>query len=113
MEIKQEAVKRAIRLLNAVEAQYHIFFDGVEHGAALELDRKRKRSELPMGTFSAIYKEALNGIEVNEVRVINIPSEMPIKNFMSSLSAYIIKAYGSKSCIYTRDGNHIEVMRIE
>lgn len=113
MSIKQEAVNRAIKLLDAVEAKYHITFDGVEYGKALESERKRKPSELPIGTYSAIYREALSGIEANEIRIINIPNGIPIKNFMSSLSAHIIQTYGAKSCIYKRDGNRIEVMRIE
>lgn len=113
MDIKEQALTKAIALLNASGAQYHISFGDKEYGQQIgKTGRTRVRSKYPINQLRNYVLPVLELLkspgDVEEIDSADFDKEA----VRSSLSSYAQKRFGSGGYMTTIRGDRIQIMRI-
>ena len=110
MEIKTTAIEKALRLLEAAGASFHVKLDDQEWGKALP-NRVRKAAKYPFGSVRAYTKPYVENLKVNEA--VGVPfGEFDPHSVYSSLTAYLTTKWGKGSYMVHKTKNQIEVLRL-
>jgi hypothetical protein len=111
---KQIAVERAIKLLEAAGASYHIEVDDQEFGAPLHPEERKRRSCIINKGVTEYVRERAAGMGVGEVVVIE-PGPFDLSAVQSIASAQMGTLFGQGSMITRKDNEkcHVEVLRVE
>ena len=115
MDIKTEAIKKAIRMLDAVKAQYKVISeDGQEFGELEVADSKPKRSVRHRFFAQTGYLEKINNMATVDVVSLSPPTDSTCEQMRSAVCGSLNRKYGGGSCITTinKATNQIEVLRI-
>lgn len=113
--VKKAALKKAIALLNALQAQYKIILpDGEEHGELVIAQTKKQiLNRRPHGALSNIYIPYLSKLKPGDV--CEVPAgEFKAEDMRSSMAGWIVSNWGKGSAITAidRKANAIEVLRV-
>lgn len=113
MEIKHKAVERAMQLLDAVGAKYHISFGGVIFGEEIAVQR-RAPSQFPYGTLSAAIKPYLSELCIGQVAQIPIGEDFDKNRFQSTCCSIAYQMWGSDSytSMLKEDGSEVQILRL-
>lgn len=111
--IKQQTLKRAIAMLNAIGVSYAIVEeDGTRHGE-LEVVPKQNGRKYPRGTLSGIVKPYIENMKVGDVVQIPVGDFEPeeIRSAAVSWSCY---HWGNQTIttVVNKENNTIEALRI-
>ncbi len=118
-DIRRKAADKAIALLAASGAKYHVKFDdGTEFKSANYDDApvkgKHKRIHKP-GELHAIYMPVIQDLKPGDVGVINIPAGMQIRHIQSAVLGTTNRMWGAGAVITERsaDKTQLTVLRVE
>ena len=113
MDIKEQALRKALALLDASGAQYHINFEGKEFGKLLsKTGRTRVRSKYALNALRDYVMPFMNRLqEPGDVEVIDV-GEFDIEAIRGSVSAYGKQFFGSGGYMTTVRDNKLQIMRI-
>lgn len=109
--IKLAAVRKAIAMLQAAQAQYKIItHDGQEFGSlAVKPQPKRHRT----GTdYKSVYFPVINGMQAGDAKVIFPPSGMSKDGLRGAIAGYCSHAWGNGTYITSTAGDGVEVLRV-
>jgi hypothetical protein len=115
MDIKTEAIKKAIRMLDAVKAQYKIISeDGQEFGKLEVAAAKPKRSLRHRFFAQTGYLEKITNMAVGDVVFLSPPTDATCEQMRSAVCGSLNRKYGGGSCMTTinKSQNQIEVLRM-
>lgn len=111
MEIKTTAVEKALRLLEASGASFHVRLGNQEWGTAITTKSARKASKYPHGAVSAHIKPYLKDVKANDA--IAIPfGEFDVGSVYSTLTAHLTTKWGKGSYMVHKTKNQLEVLRL-
>lgn len=114
MSVKQQALEKALQILDALKCEYKIITsDGQEHGDLVVVaNRKRSKPLLPIGTYANYIRPHLEKMQVGDVAVVPF-GKFTGGDLQSNIGARAIHLWGAgsyKSCI---NGDAVEVLRIK
>ena len=112
MEIKHRTIEKAITMLEAAGAKYHILFDGDEFGEEIEMP-KRSDSFYPYGSLSAYIKPHIINMKPGDVAVIEV-GEFDISRIRSTTCSIACQLWGTESytSMKSSDGKSIQILRL-
>lgn len=113
--VKLVAIERAIKLLNAAGAQFHIKCEGMEFGAAIVPPKppRQKRMVVNKG-IGAFVKSAIGDMQIGDTRV--VASDIYSLDHLQSCCASFCGALWGKGNYVTQrnpDKHGITVLRVE
>ena len=111
MEIKITAIEKALRLLEASGASFHVRFGDQEWGTAIATKSARKASKYPHGAVSAHIKPYLKDIKANDAVAIPF-GEFDVGSVYSTLTAHLTTKWGKGSYMVHKTKNQLEVLRL-
>ena len=111
MEIQTIAIEKALRMLDAAGAQFHVKLNDQEWGEAIVTKRARKAAKYPHGSVTAHIKPYLSNVKVNDAVAV------PFGNFdgdtvRSTMSSYLSDHWGNGSYMMHKAKNQVEVLRL-
>lgn len=107
MTIEKVTFDRAIKMLDALGAKYHIQYNDQIMGQPLTVKRDRKYEH---GSISSHVKPYLENLNVGDV--IQIPvGPFDLDTIQASASRIACSLFGTSSCITHRNGDCVEVLR--
>lgn len=109
MTVKKEALNRAIKLLEAAGAEYHIRYESEEYGSPINNKSARYHKNPGVTDYvRAHLPEMLQG------DVTTIPlGPYPVNSLQGCICALLSSRYGAGKCITSRTKDGIEVLRVE
>lgn len=109
--IQDTAVKRAISILQAVNAKFKVItVDGEEFG---ELEVVAPRTRRKINNFSSTgYTKVLDALQPGEVAVLEIPPGVPAESFRKPICGSAGRRFGNQNYMTTITGNTVEILRI-
>ena len=111
MEIKTIAIQKALRLLEASGASFHVKFGEQEWGKAIEAKRAKKESKYPRGALAAHIAKYTAGVKPNET--VKIPvGEFDINAVRYSTTGYLSAKWGNGSYMVHKEPTYVEVLRL-
>ena len=111
MDIKTVAIQKALRLLQASGASFHVKLDDQEWGSALETKRAKKESKYPRGALAAHIAKYTGDIQPNETTKIPV-GEFDIDAVRSSTTGYLSAKWGNGSYMIHKEPTYVEVLRL-
>ena len=110
MNIKNTALRRALSILDSLNAVYYIVTaDGEVHG---ELPEKRKQPRPAKVSYLPLYKQALDTLDVGHVITLQAEDGIDPERLRCATQAAAILRFGKGSTIGSRKGNKIEFLRV-
>lgn len=111
MEIKTIAIQKALRLLKASGASFHVKLDDQEWGEAIASKRAKKESKYPRGALAAHIAKHTAGVKPNET--VKIPvGEFDINAVRYSTTGYLSAKWGNGSYMVHKEPTYVEVLRL-
>ena len=111
MGIQIVAIKKALRILEAAGASFHVKFDDQEWGKSLETKRAKKPSKYPYGALAGHIAKYTAGIQPNET--VKIPvGEFDIDAVRYSATGYLSNKWGRGSYMIHKEPTYVEVLRL-
>jgi hypothetical protein len=110
IQIHLKAVEKAINMLNAIGAQYHIRLEDSEYGGPLEQKKKKKCRQY--AGLTDYVRSVIDDIQVGECRDIDVTEKYPLKAIQACATTVMSHTYGNGSYMTTQNVNHVEVLRI-
>ena len=109
--VKQAAIQQAVKLLNAVGANYQVEFEGQRWGELKKQKGKRIRSKYPLGALTNHVKPHLVDLQVGDVAVVPIHpfDEISIRG---SITSTCTQWWGRQSYKTGKNKDNIEILRI-
>lgn len=115
MDIKQIAVTKALKILDALGAKYKVILDDQEYGT-LETVAPRKR-----GPYKRVnnyvkqldYIDKVRALEPGDVLKFPFDTADEARRFQSALSGRAGQIFGKGTCMTTVNGTTAELMRVE
>lgn len=111
MEIKINAVEKALRLLEASGASFHVKLDNQEWGKAIITKSARKPSKYPRGSITAHIKPYLLNVKVNDAVAVPF-GEFDGDTVRATMSSYLSDNWGNGSYMIHKAKNQVEVLRL-
>lgn len=111
MSVKVEAIKRAVKMLEAAGARFHIKFEDSEWGAPVTA--QKPRSSVKNRGISNYVRTYLENIQIGDVVHIPKTDEFDINTVQSAASLYTLAHFGKGSSVTSRSGNCVEVLRVQ
>ena len=113
MNIKEIAFTKALNLINASGAEYHILFEGQEYGQRIgKPTRTRKRSKYPLYELRDYVIPVLDLLkQAGDVEVVEI-KHYDTESVRSSLGKYAQARFGSGNYMTTVQNDKVQIMRI-
>ena len=111
------AVSKAVAILNAVKAEYKIVMpDGTEHGSLAVAQQSRRKSlwreeGRTYGELAAHIRPFLKDMKVGGVAKVPCAKFTP-QALASSMSAQACHLWGKQSAITATAGDHVEILRV-
>ena len=112
MNIKQKTFERALKMLDASGAKYHVVFDDASYGAPIQKARKRLPSKYKHGSLKEHMYSDISVLQPGEVAEISI-GEFDKASIQSSATAISNKLFGAGNYTTHINGNVLELLRIE
>ena len=112
MDIKASTLKKAMALLDAIGAEYHLKFDGSEYGAKLETRAfKRVRSKYPLGALKAYVYPKIAGMKVGDIESFdfNVFDKDSIRGSVTSTAASM---FGNGNYTTQTTDTDLQILRI-
>jgi hypothetical protein len=99
--IKKQAIKKALLILDALKCQYHIISEeGEEFGEPISLKNKQQR-KYPHGALQNHAKKYLEGMEIGDAK--NVPiGEFDIDSVQGAVCNFLRKKHGNGSYLSAR-----------
>ena len=111
MGIQTLAIEKALRLLQASGASYHVIHDDKEWGEAIKPKRVKKESLYPRGALTAHVVKYVKDIKPNQTA--KIPAgEYNIDSVRSTTTGYLSYTWGNGSYMIHKEPTYIEVLRL-
>ena len=111
MEIQTIAIEKALRLLKASGASFHVKLNDQEWGEPILSRRVRKAAKYPFGSVSAHIKPHLNDAKVG--RVCFVPfGDFDRSTVRSTITAYLSTHWGGGSYMMKSQEKGVEVLRL-
>ena len=111
MEIQKLAVEKALRILRASGASFHVKLDDQEWGEAIATKRAKKESKYPRGALAAHIAKYAKDIQPNGT--VKIPvGEFDIESVRSSTTGYLSAKWGNGSYMIHKEPTYVEVLRL-
>ena len=111
MEIKATAVEKALRLLEAAGASFHVKLNNQEWGKAIATKGARKASKYPYGSVTAYIKPYLANVKVNDAVAVPF-GDFDGNTVRATMSSYLSDNWGNGSYMIHKAKNQIEVLRL-
>ena len=111
MEIQTIAIERALRLLEASGASFHVKLDDQEWGEAIHSKRVKKAAKYPFGSVSAHIKPYLNDAQVGQVRFVPF-GDFEKTTVRSTITGHLSVNWGNGSYIVNSKPDGVEVLRL-
>ena len=112
MDIKASTLKKAMALLDAVGAQYHLRFDGVEYGEKIETRAyKRVRSKYPLGALKAHVHPRLTKMQVGDVESFDF-SVFDKDSLRGSVTSTAATMFGNGNYTTQTTDTNLQILRI-
>lgn len=111
MSVKEEAVKRAVKMLEAAGAEFHIKLGSSEWGASLCTPRSAK--VIKNRGISNYIRSYLENIQISDVIHIPTTEDFDINTVQSASSLFMLSHFGKGSSVTSRSGNCVEVLRVQ
>lgn len=111
MEIKITAVEKALRLLEASGASFHVKLGDKQWGTAITTKSARKASKYPYGSVTAHIKPYLANVKVNDAVAVPF-GEFDADTVRATMSSYLSDSWGNGSYMIHKAKNQIEVLRL-
>jgi hypothetical protein len=112
MDIKASTLKKALTLLDAIGAEYHLKFDGSEYGAKLETRvLKRVRSKYPLGALKAHVYPKISGMQVGDVESFDF-SVFDKESIRGSVSSTASQLFGNGNYTTQTTDSKMEILRV-
>ena len=114
-DLKREAARRAMKMLDAAGAQYAVILDGETFGTLIVKEPSKKTSwvSYPRGVTRAYYHPLISGMVAGDV--VEVPSNgFDLKTLASNISASCVHDWGKGSAISTmdREADCVRVLRM-
>lgn len=111
MEIHTIAIEKALRLLEASGASFHVKLDDKEWGSAIEAKRAKKVFKHPFGAVTAQIKPYIKNVEVGQA--VTVPfGNIDGDSICATITAYLSTHWGKGSYISQRTKDGVEVLRL-
>jgi len=112
MDIKEKTILRAISMLSACGAEYHIKVEDKEYGKEIKAKaRKRLASKYEHGALKRHMWDKIDGMDVGDVIEISI-EPFDKASIQSSASVLANKAFGAGNYTTHINGKNLEVLRL-
>jgi len=111
MEINTTAVKKALRLLEASGASFHVQLGDQEWGAAIAKKSARKASKYPHGSLMSHVRPYIANVKVNDAVAIPF-GDFDVDSIYSTLTAHLTTKWGKGSYMVHKAKNQLEVLRL-
>ena len=114
MDIKKDAINKAIRLLDAVKAKYKIITEDGEEFGELEVMVKPKYSLRRRVFAETGYIEKIKPMAVGDVVTLSPPDGSTCEQMRSAVCGTLNRMYGAGACMTTinKVTNQVEVLRV-
>lgn len=107
MDIKQQGLEKAIRILDGLQAQYKIIALDNEYGTLEVVPPKKPRTDYKcLG-----YLERLGAMQVGNVEHFLAPEDMDAEGYRRTISARATGYFGAETTMTTVDGQSVVVWR--
>ena len=111
MDIKTIAIQKALRLLQATGASFHVKLDDQESGEAIAPKRVKKESKYPRGALSAHVAKYTQNVQPNQT--VKIPvGEFDIDAVRYSTTGYLSHNWGNGTYMIHKQPTYVEVLRL-
>lgn len=110
MSVKEKAVERAIAMLTAAGAEYHIKMDNFEWGQPLVKVKPKKKVE--RNGIAEYARGCIRGMEKGECRTIYL-EQYSKSQLQSALAATALNMWGKGNFVTARVENAVEILRVE
>ena len=111
MEIKTTAVEKALRLLEASGASFHVRLGDQEWGTAMQSNRVRKPAKYPHGSVMAHIKPYIADVKANDAVAIPF-GNFDVDSLYSTATAHLSVNWGRGSYMIHKAKNQLEVLRL-
>ena len=111
MEIKTTAIEKALRLLTASGASFHVKLGNQEWGTAITTKSARKASKYPHGSLMAHVRPYIADVKVNDAVAIPF-GDFDVGSVYSTLTAHLTTKWGKGSYMAHKAKNQLEVLRL-
>lgn len=111
--VRQTAVDRAMRMLDAAGAEYAIEFAGQTYGTLKVAPKPKRAAIYPRGATRAHYLPLMENLQPGESVI--VPSNgFDLSVLAKNISAYAANTWGRGECmtVTNRDRDCIEVLRL-
>lgn len=114
MDIKTEAINKAIRLLDAAKAQYKIITEDGQEFGELEVMVRVKHSARHRVFAETGYIEKIKPMVIGDVVVLSPPEGSTCEQMRSAVCGTLNRMYGAGACMTTinKVTNQVEILRI-
>lgn len=112
-QIHEIALKKALHILDAINCDYHIAFEGKEFGKPVG-QKPKKGSKYGYGNITFYIKPFIDPLKKGET--VSIPfGDFDKNSIQSCVSSMVCRVFGKGSCITTRNNERqtIEVLRVQ
>jgi hypothetical protein len=111
MEIKTTAVEKALRLLEASGASFHVRLGNQEWGTAIATKSARKASKYPHGSLMAHVRPYITDVKANDAVAIPF-GDFDVDSIYSTVTAHLTTNWGKGSYMVHKAKNQLEVLRL-
>lgn len=115
MDIKKDAINKAIRLLDAVKAQYKIITEDGEKFGVLEVMPPASTRTMRYRVFAQTgYMEKIKTLEVGSVISFSPPDGSTAEQMRSAVCGSLNRLFGAGSCMTTinKVTSQVEILRV-
>lgn len=114
MNIKTEAINKAIRMLDAAKAQYKIITEDGQEFGELNVAKKAKHSLRHRFYANTGYLEKIKPMVVGDVVLLSPPEGSTCEQMRSAVCGTLNRMHGAGACMTTinKVTNQIEVLRL-
>lgn len=110
MSIKTMAVEKAVRLLQAGGASFHIKTEDGEWGNPIKAKSKRNL-KYPWGSLTRHFTPYIQNVKVGDV--VSVPQgEFDLDSIRASLCGHLSDTWGNGSYMVNKTKTHLEVLRL-
>jgi hypothetical protein len=115
MNVQEVAAAKALMILKAAGAQFHIRMgDGVEYGEPIMKQRKSKRTGGLVGpSLLHHYQGPIAAMNVGDVIQLPYPEGADRMRFKTNAQSYARSKFGADTCVVGSTDTHVEILRVQ
>ena len=114
MDIKTEAINKALRLLDAAKTKYKVITEDGQEFGELEVAKKPKYKLRRNVFVKTGYMEKIKTMDVGDVVVLTPPEGSTCEQMRSAVCGTLNRVYGAGACMTTinKQKDQIEILRL-